>query len=70
MVLFQSEACQGEVDEKYEFKRLKQSMELVGFAAESQKKIFSVLSAVLLLGNIRYAKVRTNSYGHGQEGKE
>lgn len=38
------------VDEKYEFSRLKQSMEMVGFTAEKQRRLFSVLSAVLLLG--------------------
>lgn len=38
------------VDEKYEFSRLKQSMEMVGFNAEKQRRLFSVLSAVLLLG--------------------
>lgn len=47
----------GSVDDKYEFNRLRQSMELVGFGVEAQKKIFSVLSAVLLLGNIEYVKV-------------
>lgn len=38
------------VDESYEFSRLKQSMEMVGFRADKQTKLFSVLSAVLLLG--------------------
>ena len=38
------------VDESYEFSRLKQSMELVGFGSDVQRKLFSVLSAVLLLG--------------------
>lgn len=45
------------VDDAYEFNRLRQSMELVGFSNDSQKKIFSILSAVLLLGNIQYVKV-------------
>ncbi|XP_071169203.1 unconventional myosin-IXb-like isoform X27 [Mytilus edulis] len=44
------------VDEKYEFERLKQSMEMVGFSAVTQKRIFSVLSAVLLLGNVEFKK--------------
>ncbi|ESP05442.1 hypothetical protein LOTGIDRAFT_102587 [Lottia gigantea] len=43
-------------DEKYEFARLKQSMEMVGFSPETQKRIFSVLSAVLHLGNIEFKK--------------
>lgn len=38
------------VDEDYEFSRLKQSMEMVGFTPEKQRRLFSVLSAVLLLG--------------------
>ncbi|KAK9738513.1 Myosin head (motor domain) [Popillia japonica] len=37
------------IDESYEFSRLKQSMEMVGFTAEKQRRLFSVLSAVLLL---------------------
>uniref|UniRef100_A0A914XBB0 Unconventional myosin-IXb n=2 Tax=Plectus sambesii TaxID=2011161 RepID=A0A914XBB0_9BILA len=44
------------VNEKYEFDRLRHSMELVGFSQGSQQKIFNVLSAVLLLGNIEYIK--------------
>ncbi|XP_055956290.1 unconventional myosin-IXa isoform X3 [Patella vulgata] len=43
-------------DEKYEFARLKQSMEMVGFSPETQRRIFSVLSAVLHLGNIEFKK--------------
>lgn len=43
------------VDEKYEFSRLKQSMEMVGFTAEKQRRLFSVLSAVLLIGTLRLA---------------
>lgn len=46
------------VDERYEFSRLKQSMELVGFSHDSFRKIFCVLSAVLLLGNVHYVKVK------------
>ncbi|BFY98087.1 hypothetical protein BsWGS_01126 [Bradybaena similaris] len=44
------------VDEQHEFARLKQSMEMVGFSQETQRKIFSVLSAVLHLGNIVFKK--------------
>lgn len=38
------------VDEQYEFSRLKQSMEMVGFTMDKQRRLFAVLSAVLLLG--------------------
>lgn len=38
------------VDEDHEFSRLKQSMEMVGFTPEKQRRLFAVLSAVLLLG--------------------
>jgi len=41
----------GNLDEKYEFSRLKQSMEMVGFTPEKQRRLFAVLSAVLLLGH-------------------
>lgn len=41
------------VDERHEFSRLKQSMEMVGFTAEKQRRLFAVLSAVLLLGDYR-----------------
>ncbi|XP_015245227.1 PREDICTED: unconventional myosin-IXb-like isoform X1 [Cyprinodon variegatus] len=41
-------------DLKQEYKRLKQAMEMVGFLAPTKKRIFSVLSAILLLGNVTY----------------
>lgn len=41
------------IDERHEFSRLKQSMEMVGFTAEKQRRLFAVLSAVLLLGDYR-----------------
>eukprot|EP00106_Octopus_bimaculoides_P001386 XP_014768828.1 PREDICTED: unconventional myosin-IXa-like isoform X6 [Octopus bimaculoides] len=44
------------VDEEHEFARLKQSMEMVGFSTERQHRIFSVLSAVLHLGNVEFKK--------------
>nr|KAG5705933.1 hypothetical protein BaRGS_010823 [Batillaria attramentaria] len=44
------------VDEEHEFARLKQSMEMVGFSPETQRKIFCVLSAVLHLGNVEFKK--------------
>eukprot|EP00105_Crassostrea_gigas_P035727 XP_019919875.1 PREDICTED: unconventional myosin-IXa isoform X5 [Crassostrea gigas] len=43
-------------DEAHEFARLKQSMEMVGFSSVTQKRIFSVMSAVLLLGNVEFKK--------------
>ncbi|XP_056022909.1 unconventional myosin-IXa-like isoform X21 [Ostrea edulis] len=43
-------------DEVHEFVRLKQSMEMVGFSSVTQKRIFSVMSAVLLLGNVEFKK--------------
>ncbi|KAK7496039.1 hypothetical protein BaRGS_00012740 [Batillaria attramentaria] len=46
------------VDEEHEFARLKQSMEMVGFSPETQRKIFCVLSAVLHLGNVEFKKVK------------
>lgn len=39
------------IDERHEFSRLKQSMEMVGFTPEKQRRLFAVLSAVLLLGD-------------------
>lgn len=36
---------------------MRHSMELVGFGADSQRRIFGLLSAVLLLGNVQYTKV-------------
>lgn len=38
------------------FIRLKKSMEIVGFSPEKQHRVFSVLSAVLHLGNIEFVK--------------
>lgn len=40
------------IDERHEFSRLKQSMEMVGFTPEKQRRLFAVLSAVLLLGRL------------------
>ncbi|XP_076601855.1 unconventional myosin-IXb isoform X3 [Chaetodon auriga] len=37
-----------------EYKRLHQAMEMVGFLASTKKHIFSILSAILLLGNVTY----------------
>ncbi|KAF6210863.1 hypothetical protein GE061_013974 [Apolygus lucorum] len=53
------------VDEKYEFSRLKQSMEMVGFTMEKQRRLFAVLSAVLLLGNVEF-QPRKSLYHHDE----
>ncbi|XP_047446077.1 unconventional myosin-IXb isoform X2 [Mugil cephalus] len=37
-----------------EYKRLHQAMEMVGFLASTKKHIFSMLSAILLLGNVTF----------------
>ncbi|KHJ95256.1 myosin head [Oesophagostomum dentatum] len=42
------------VNEKYEFDRLRRAMSSVGFCTSTQSTIFGLISAVLLLGNIRY----------------
>uniref|UniRef100_A0A9J2P6J4 Phorbol-ester/DAG-type domain-containing protein n=1 Tax=Ascaris lumbricoides TaxID=6252 RepID=A0A9J2P6J4_ASCLU len=44
------------VNGKYEYERLKHAMDAVGFSVSSQQNMFSVISAVLLLGNIEYIK--------------
>ncbi|XP_060131267.1 unconventional myosin-IXb isoform X7 [Zootoca vivipara] len=43
-------------DLKHDFERLKQAMEMVGFLPATKKQIFSVLSAILYLGNVTYKK--------------
>ncbi|XP_031621134.1 unconventional myosin-IXb-like isoform X2 [Contarinia nasturtii] len=52
-------------DETYEFSRLKQSMEMVGFSAEKQRRLFNVLSAVLLLGNVEFFP-KKSTYHHDE----
>ncbi|XP_068605298.1 unconventional myosin-IXb [Brachionichthys hirsutus] len=37
-----------------EYKRLHQAMEMVGFLSSTKKHIFSILSAILLLGNVMF----------------
>ncbi|XP_041804694.1 unconventional myosin-IXb isoform X2 [Chelmon rostratus] len=37
-----------------EYKRLHQAMEMVGFLASTKKHVFSILSVILLLGNVTY----------------
>ncbi|XP_063311506.1 unconventional myosin-IXb isoform X4 [Pelobates fuscus] len=43
-------------DLRHDFERLKQAMEMVGFLPATKKQIFSVLSAILYLGNVTYKK--------------
>lgn len=47
------------VDEAYEYSRLKQSLEMVGFTNEKHKRLNSVISAVLHIGNIEFTKKST-----------
>ncbi|CAH1254859.1 MYO9B [Branchiostoma lanceolatum] len=44
-------------DRVFEFNRLRQSMEMVGFYSGTQRRIFAVLSAVLHLGNIVFNRI-------------
>ncbi|XP_015282170.1 PREDICTED: unconventional myosin-IXb [Gekko japonicus] len=46
-------------DLQHDFERLKQAMEMVGFLPATKKQIFSVLSAILYLGNVTYKKRAT-----------
>nr|XP_014346729.1 PREDICTED: unconventional myosin-IXa [Latimeria chalumnae] len=43
-------------DLKHDFERLQLAMEMVGFLPITRRQIFSLLSAILHLGNIRYKK--------------
>ncbi|KAM6980529.1 unconventional myosin-IXAa-like [Aplochiton taeniatus] len=43
-------------DLRHDFERLQLAMEMVGFLPATRKQIFSLLSAILHLGNIRYKK--------------
>ncbi|XP_072554589.1 unconventional myosin-IXAa-like isoform X6 [Paramormyrops kingsleyae] len=43
-------------DLKHDFERLQLAMEMVGFLPATRKQIFSLLSAILHLGNIRYKR--------------
>ncbi|XP_043910703.1 unconventional myosin-IXb [Protopterus annectens] len=53
-------------DLRHDFERLKQAMEMVGFLPSTKKQIFSVLSAILYLGNVTY-KRKTSSRDEGLE---
>uniref|UniRef100_A0A672L8K0 Unconventional myosin-IXa-like n=1 Tax=Sinocyclocheilus grahami TaxID=75366 RepID=A0A672L8K0_SINGR len=50
-----NQVLEGE-DLKHDFERLQLAMEMVGFLPATRKQIFSLLSAILHLGNIRYKK--------------
>uniref|UniRef100_A0A8C4PXW9 Myosin IXA n=1 Tax=Eptatretus burgeri TaxID=7764 RepID=A0A8C4PXW9_EPTBU len=57
---FSCDATDGYVEEeedlRHDFKRLQLAMEMVGFLPATRKQIFSLLSAVLHLGNIAYKR--------------
>ncbi|XP_072517308.1 unconventional myosin-IXb isoform X2 [Salminus brasiliensis] len=46
-------------DLQHDFERLQQAMEMVGFLPATKKQIFSVLSAILYLGNVTYSRKST-----------
>ncbi|XP_051978155.1 unconventional myosin-IXb isoform X3 [Xyrauchen texanus] len=46
-------------DLQHDFERLQQAMEMVGFLPATKKQIFSVLSAILYLGNVTYSQKST-----------
>ncbi|XP_028301139.1 unconventional myosin-IXb isoform X3 [Gouania willdenowi] len=48
-----------EEDLRHDFERLQQAMEMVGFLPATKKQIFTVLSAILYLGNVTYTKSST-----------
>lgn len=54
-----------EGDECYELSRLKQSMEMVGFCSETQRRVFAVLSAVLHIGNVEF-QPKKSTYHHDE----
>ncbi|CAN9503460.1 unnamed protein product [Ophioblennius macclurei] len=44
----------------HEYKRLHQAMEMVGFLPSTKKHVFSVLSAILYLGNVTYTQAENS----------
>lgn len=52
-------------DEQFEFVRLKQSMEMVGFTPDKQHRLFAILSAVLLIGNVDFMP-KKSTYHHDE----
>ncbi|XP_072294895.1 unconventional myosin-IXb isoform X2 [Eucyclogobius newberryi] len=55
-----------EEDLRHDFERLQQAMEMVGFLPSTKKQIFSVLSAILYLGNVTYIR-KANGREEGLE---
>ncbi|CAL9696193.1 unnamed protein product [Knipowitschia caucasica] len=55
-----------EEDLRHDFERLQQAMEMVGFLPPTKKQIFSVLSAILYLGNVTYIQ-KSNGRDEGLE---
>ncbi|XP_011485402.1 unconventional myosin-IXb isoform X2 [Oryzias latipes] len=56
LYLKQENLCLDDQEElAQEYQRLHQAMEMVGFLASTKKLIFSVLSAILLLGNVAFS---------------
>ncbi|XP_055077054.1 unconventional myosin-IXb isoform X4 [Periophthalmus magnuspinnatus] len=55
-----------EEDLRHDFERLQQAMEMVGFLPPTKKQIFSVLSAILYLGNVTYIR-KSNGREEGLE---
>lgn len=53
-----------EEDLRHDFERLQQAMEMVGFLPATKKQIFSVLSAILYLGNVTY-RMKSNGRDEG-----
>ncbi|KAM9831513.1 LOW QUALITY PROTEIN: unconventional myosin-IXb [Neosynchiropus ocellatus] len=54
LLFFQNFKIEDEEDLHHDFERLQQAMEMVGFLPATKKQIFSVLSAILYLGNVTY----------------
>uniref|UniRef100_A0A4W4FGU6 Myosin IXB n=1 Tax=Electrophorus electricus TaxID=8005 RepID=A0A4W4FGU6_ELEEL len=55
----QSFAIEDADDLRHDFERLQQAMEMVGFLPATKRQIFSVLSAILYLGNVTYRRKST-----------
>uniref|UniRef100_A0A7N8WPF8 Myosin IXB n=1 Tax=Mastacembelus armatus TaxID=205130 RepID=A0A7N8WPF8_9TELE len=56
---FYLKQIEDEEDLRHDFERLQQAMEMVGFLPSTKKQIFSVLSAILYLGNVTYRRKST-----------
>ncbi|XP_055359699.1 unconventional myosin-IXb isoform X2 [Betta splendens] len=55
LYLKQKDLCFDDEDKLgHDYKRLHQAMEMVGFLPSTKKHIFSILSSILLLGNVTY----------------